>query len=219
MEPLIRRAEVADAEAGAWCHVNCWREAYAGVIDPARLADTTNDVDRRIAKWTDALAVGVVRWIALNPDPEVAVTDRVIGFSSPGPSRDEDAPTPLELYAIYVRQGWWGTGLGSRLLEVAIGSEPASLWVLEDNPRAGLLQPARVRGRRGPRGRAVLRRTGDPDGPALTFPDGNTAVAPGQRCWRRLALPRENPTESIRPIDDGSRSAHEANLDGDRRPR
>lgn len=136
MEALIRQAGVPDAEAGARCHVACWREAYAGVVEPARLAETTGDVDRRIAKWTGALAAGVVRWIALNPDPGAAVGDRVVGFSAAGPSRDEDAPTPLELYALYVRQGWWGTGLGSRLMGVAIGSEPASLWMLEDNPRA-----------------------------------------------------------------------------------
>jgi GNAT superfamily N-acetyltransferase len=60
----------------------------------------------------------------------------VIGFSAPGPCQDDDAPTPLELYAVYARQGWWGTGLGHRLLDVAIGREPACLWVLEDNHRA-----------------------------------------------------------------------------------
>jgi GNAT superfamily N-acetyltransferase len=54
----------------------------------------------------------------------------------PGPARDEDAPTPLELYAIYARQSRWGTGLGTRLLEVAIGKEAASLWVFEANQRS-----------------------------------------------------------------------------------
>lgn len=100
------------------------------------LAEKTGDVGRRTEKWAGAIEAGMVRWIALNPDPSVSVEDRVIGFSSPGPSRDEDAPTPLELYAIYVREKWWGSGLGYRLLDVAIGKEPASLWVLEGNQRA-----------------------------------------------------------------------------------
>ena len=43
---------------------------------------------------------------------------------------------PLEVQAIYTRKAWWSTGLGSRLMEVAIGKEPASLWVLEGNERA-----------------------------------------------------------------------------------
>lgn len=136
MEPLIRLAEVADAEAGAWCHLLCWRETYGGLVEPAVLAEKTGDVGRRTEKWAGAIEAGMVRWIALNPDPSVSVEDRVIGFSSPGPSRDEDAPTPLELYAIYVREKWWGSGLGYRLLDVAIGKEPASLWVLEGNQRA-----------------------------------------------------------------------------------
>jgi ribosomal protein S18 acetylase RimI-like enzyme len=42
----------------------------------------------------------------------------------------------LELYAIYVREKWWGSGLGHRLMDVAIGKEAASLWVLAGNERA-----------------------------------------------------------------------------------
>jgi GNAT superfamily N-acetyltransferase len=136
MQPEIRRVEIADAAAGAWCHLLCWREAYAGLVEPARLAEKTSDVDQRTQKWAGAIEAGVIRWIALNPDPAASVEDRVIGFSAPGPGRDDDAPTPLELYAIYARQGWWGSGLGDRLLEVAIGKEAASLWVLEGNQRA-----------------------------------------------------------------------------------
>jgi GNAT superfamily N-acetyltransferase len=136
VEIEIRRASVADAEAGAWCHLTCWQEAYAGIVDPERLAEKTNDIGLRIERWTSALESGVVRWVAINPDPAAAVQDRVIGYSSPGPTRDEDAPTPLELYAIYVREKWWGSGLGYRLLDTAIGKEAASLWLLEENERA-----------------------------------------------------------------------------------
>ncbi|GAA1585994.1 GNAT family N-acetyltransferase [Kribbella sancticallisti] len=136
MEIEIRRAGVADAAAGAWCHLKCWQEAYADLADPARLAEKTGDPEGRGKRWAQALEAGVVRWIALNPDPAAPVEDRVIGFSCPGPTRDEDAPTPLELYAIYVRAKWWGSGLGDRLLDVAIGKEAASLWVLEGNERA-----------------------------------------------------------------------------------
>jgi GNAT superfamily N-acetyltransferase len=136
MEIEIRRAGVADAEAGAWCQLKCWLEAYAELLDPGRLAERTGDIDRRIERWTSRLEEGVLRWVAINPDPEAAMQDRVIGFASPGPTRDDDAPTPLELYAIYVREKWWGSGLAQRLMDVAIGKEPASLWVLDGNERA-----------------------------------------------------------------------------------
>jgi GNAT superfamily N-acetyltransferase len=136
MEPLIRRATTADAEAGAWCHLLCWREAYAGLVDPERLLERTSDLERRTERWTTHLAADAVLWIAMNPDPAAPIEEKVIGFSWPGKARDEDAPTPLELYAIYARQKWWGTGLGSRLIDVAIGKEAASLWVFEGNQRA-----------------------------------------------------------------------------------
>lgn len=133
---LVRRAEPGDAEAGAYCHATCWREAYTGLADPEKLEEAVGDIPRRTARWEARLADGHVQWLAINPDPEAPVEDRVIGFSHPGPNRDEPPPTPLELYAIYVRKAWWGSGLADRLLDVAIGDAPASLWVLEGNSRA-----------------------------------------------------------------------------------
>lgn len=136
MQPEIRRATTDDAEAAAWCHLLCWREAYDGLVDPGVLAERTSDIDRQIERWSQALGEGWIRWVAIDPDPAAGVEDRVIGFSAAGPARDDDAPTPLELFAIYARKAWWSTGLGARLLEVAIGKEPATLWVLEGNDRA-----------------------------------------------------------------------------------
>ena len=41
-----------------------------------------------------------------------------------------------EVYACYARATYWGSGLGGRLLEAAVGDTPASLWVFEANLRA-----------------------------------------------------------------------------------
>jgi GNAT superfamily N-acetyltransferase len=136
MDVELRPATVEDAEAAAWSHLLCWREAYGSLVPTDLLLERTSDLDRRIERWTTAAEAGHRRWIALNPDPSVAVQDRVVGFAAAGPGRDEDAPRPLELQMVYARQAWWGTGLGARLLDVAIGKDPASLWVFEDNQRA-----------------------------------------------------------------------------------
>ena len=136
MLPEIRPATVEDAEAAAWCHLLCWREAYADLVPADQLLEWTSDIERRTERWTTGAKEGRRRWIALNPEPAAAVEERVVGFSAAGPGRDEDAPVALELEAIYTRQAWWGTGLGGRLLEVAIGKDPAGLWVFEDNRRA-----------------------------------------------------------------------------------
>lgn len=137
MTIAVRRAVLDDAEAAARCHATCWQEAYAGIVDPVRLAEATADLDARMRRWRQSLADGAERWVAINPDgPDVPVTDRVIGFAAPGITRDHDVPSSLELYALYVREQWWGTGLAGRLLEVALGNEPACLWVFEANARA-----------------------------------------------------------------------------------
>ncbi len=135
-QPEIRLAGVPDAESGAWCHLQCWQEAYADLVAPAKLAELTADIDRRIERWAVSLGEGRERWIALNPDPDAPVRDRVVGFIGIGPGRDEDRPAPVEVEAIYTRKAWWSTGLGSRLLEIAIGNQSASLWVLANNERA-----------------------------------------------------------------------------------
>ncbi|WP_180923796.1 GNAT family N-acetyltransferase [Nocardioides marinisabuli] len=58
-------------------------------------------------------------------------------FASALPARDDDPALPgLELTALYVRARCWGTGLGHRLLEAAVGDRAAYLWVLAGNERA-----------------------------------------------------------------------------------
>lgn len=151
MTPEIRRATVEDAEAAAWCHLQCWQEAYAGLAPADLLAQRTANVEQRIERWAQAIADGRVRWLAINPGEAqggagggrslgvagvVPVRERVVGFAGIGAGRDEDSPAPVELEAIYTRRAWWGTGLGRRLLEVAVGKDPAYLWVFEDNERA-----------------------------------------------------------------------------------
>ena len=136
MQPEIRPATVDDAEVGAWCHLLCWREAYAGLVPDDVLLERTSDIDRRISRWRANIADGRTRWIAVNPDPAADLHDRVAGFIGTGPGRDADSPVPFELEAIYTRRAYWKTGLGTRLLEVAVGKQPAFLWVFEGNTRA-----------------------------------------------------------------------------------
>ncbi|WP_435593299.1 N-acetyltransferase family protein [Nocardia sp. bgisy118] len=113
----------------AECHIACWREAYRGLV-PAHVLDAF-DVDRRAEAWD--------RVRTAHPDStHVAVVgDSVIGFASSGLSRDRAPVAPIELNALYVRAGWYGTGLADQLLAAAVDPDrPCSLWVFEDNPRA-----------------------------------------------------------------------------------
>jgi len=110
-------------------HRECWREAYGPYAVPTKLAERLADTDRWVSAWTKQLADGPPRMLAI-------ADGEVVGFSVVGGNRDPDAPTPAELYALYTRAAWWGTGLGQRLWDVVRPDQACSLWVLEDNARA-----------------------------------------------------------------------------------
>ncbi|WP_372727179.1 N-acetyltransferase family protein [Nocardioides sp.] len=125
---VIRPATPDDAEALTHLHLDCWDDAYAGLVDRALLGARRADVPARIEKWRANLAE---RETLL-----AETTDGLVGFATAGPARDEDAPAELEVWALYVRAAHWGTGVGHALLQAAIGEHPAYLCVLEGNDRA-----------------------------------------------------------------------------------
>jgi GNAT superfamily N-acetyltransferase len=133
-EVNIRRADVVDAPEVARVQVTGWHEAYSGRM-PQSILDGL-DVGRSTRWWHTIISGGK----PLDAPGEVWVAECdgvVIGFSSAGTSRDADrSPGERELYAIYVLAEHYGSGAGQALLDAAIGRSAASLWVLQDNPRA-----------------------------------------------------------------------------------
>ena len=119
----------ADAVACAAMHAACWREAYGPYVDARLLEERLAETQRWTAAWTRHLVDGPPRLLA-------EADDEIVGFAVTGPSRDDDPPTPYELYALYVRAAWWGTGLGQVLWDAVRPLGDCSLWVLEANARA-----------------------------------------------------------------------------------
>jgi ribosomal protein S18 acetylase RimI-like enzyme len=127
----IRPASPADALAIETIRIRGWRTAYRHVFPVAELDALPIDPDR----WRSRILVPPPGWTTVVCEDD----ERVVGFASTGPSRDEDDFG--ELYAIYVDPGAWSTGAGRALLldaEKALSADysAALLWVLEDNPRA-----------------------------------------------------------------------------------
>lgn len=131
----IRRAEISDASEIARIHVETWRIAYAEIVPSSYLARL--DKEERAKSWANKLSDP-------NEEARVAVLadGSIAGWTSFGPSRDNDDKEAGEVYAIYVDQSHWGQGTGRTLLTDAIlhlgrkGYSSVSLWVLEENQRA-----------------------------------------------------------------------------------
>jgi GNAT superfamily N-acetyltransferase len=127
----IRLATGGDALAIEAIRVRGWRTAYRHVFPPAELDAMPIDESR----WRPRLETPPAGWTTLVAQDG----GDVIGFASVGPSRDE--PGLGELYALYVDPEHWSTGAGRALIAEAEARlladyVEATLWVLDDNPRA-----------------------------------------------------------------------------------
>jgi ribosomal protein S18 acetylase RimI-like enzyme len=126
---VLRPPTTADIEAAARCHLACWREAYAGLIDSDRLTAITRDLDWAIGIWRRALSSDSTVILAVDGD-------HVVGFARAGPTTELGVNVPLHLFAINARRAYWGSDVGQRLLEAVLGNSNAFLWVFRDNHRA-----------------------------------------------------------------------------------
>lgn len=130
MDFHIRQATPDDAEALVLMHTLVHEECYARQLSPDFFRARRASIPERVEQRRQFLATTDPRLIALDDSNEV------VGLADAGPGHDEDGPASLELYTIYTLRRTHGSGLGSDLLQAAIGNSPAYLWVLEDNPRA-----------------------------------------------------------------------------------
>jgi GNAT superfamily N-acetyltransferase len=125
----IRRAVPADADPLAHLHVDVWDDAYTGLMPQGILDDRREKVAERVERWREILSGDHTTWVAED-------SEGLVGFASSGPARDNDMDGTLELWALYVRAAYWGTGVGYALFEIAVGDRAAYLWVLAANERA-----------------------------------------------------------------------------------
>lgn len=132
----VRPPVAADADALGRLHCQVWRETYADVMEAQAYAALLPE--RFVAGWQRRLEGLNEGSIAGGDTVRIAEhrRDGIVGFISVGPARDEDPPTPHQLWALNIVAEHQGTGLAQHLMADVLGEGPAYLWVAQGNDRA-----------------------------------------------------------------------------------
>jgi len=130
MDFRLRQATPEDAEGVVLMQTRAHEECYPHLLSPAFFEQRRATIPERVARRRAFLDTEYPRILAFDAD------NQLVGYADAGPGREDDAPEALELYSIYTLRHTYGTGLGAALVSAAVGSGPAYLWVLENNPRA-----------------------------------------------------------------------------------
>lgn len=135
----LRSAGTADAAAWSALHLRCLDETYRPLFGDV-FADRQRAAAHRTAGYDRALLTdrAVRTLLAVDDDgaplglvaagPAPAAWEALAGV--PGPV------LPLQLFQLYTLRSTHGTGVGAVLLDAAIGTAEAYLWIMAGNARA-----------------------------------------------------------------------------------
>lgn len=128
MAGTVRKASLEDVDQIGHVHYEAHVQTYSGKF-PEGVIESFPAGDRA-KMWTRFLTGNFGElWVA-------ELEGHIVGFASTGPPRGHPPIRDFELGSIYLLAAHHGSGLGQELLDVALGGREASLWVLDDNPRA-----------------------------------------------------------------------------------
>ena len=111
----------------AYVHWKSWQDAYKGIVNQDFLNSLTLEkCEERAFKW---------------PENTFVAKDngKIVGFSCYGKYRSEELSNTGEIFAIYILEDYYGTGVGQALMQAGLGEldyPQVAVWVLKDNIRA-----------------------------------------------------------------------------------
>ena len=128
MAGAVRKASLEDVEEIGHVHYEAHVQTYSGKFPEGVIESFP--ASERAKMWTRFLTGNFGElWVA-------DLGGRIVGFAATGTPSDDPPMRDLELGSIYLLAAHHGSGLGQERLDVALGGRGASLWVLDDNPRA-----------------------------------------------------------------------------------
>lgn len=156
VRPRVRDATAHDVAALARIHVDSWHQAYAGIIAPHNLAQTS--YSRSVTRFGAYFRQGGQRRSLLH----VLDTDAgVFGYVNSGRSTSPELGARGEVFELYLHPEAQGLGGGRKLFSAAIWAlaehraTPVVVWALTDNHRARRFYEA-MRGREVARGETTV---------------------------------------------------------------
>lgn len=132
----VRLAALEDAPHIANVLIETWKTTFAGLFSELFLENLSEDHQQK--RYRNFLEKANCSCLIAEND-----ADGIIGFACGGPNRSTSVATTAELYALYVRKKFQGSGIGRTLFNAAadhifklLGGE-LSVWVIEINPYRG----------------------------------------------------------------------------------
>jgi ribosomal protein S18 acetylase RimI-like enzyme len=128
----IRPAVVPDAVQIAEVHINTWRSAYSGIIDPEFLNSLSLDKFKKSREET-------IKNEKLHNIVAETENRKIVGFAVCGYERTHDKKYSGEISAIYVLHEYQNMGIGIKLFRQCINSlirdnfNSMKIWVLKEN--------------------------------------------------------------------------------------
>jgi len=136
MELNIRKTMPENAYAYTLCHVDCWQDAYDGIIPEEFLVNMRAEQEQRTEQCKKTLdKPGECKYFYAQLD------GKMIGRLVFGKSNEEDKPDASELHAIYLLKEFWNKGYGQQMLDFALaelrqsGYKEVVVWVIDENTR------------------------------------------------------------------------------------
>lgn len=124
----VRRASLDDVDEIGRVHYETHVQTYTGKFPDGTIEGFP--ASSRAKTWTRFLTEDLGElWVA-------ELNGQIVGFTSTGPPREQPPVREIELSSLYLLGVHHGSGLGQQLFDIALGKREASLWVLDDNPRA-----------------------------------------------------------------------------------